>query len=163
MKRLLTALVAAASLGWALPAAAQSTVVIDDDEDALMEIGVTAGWPTGLSAKYWLDSRRALGAGLAWNPSAEGLTTNFDYLMHSGSLIESTEMHVPAYAGIGARVAQYDEDDEVVFGPRVPLGVTAIFDALPLSVFAEIAPTVEVGRDDPDVTADATLGARLVF
>lgn len=164
MKRMLAAAIAAVSLAWALPAAAQSRVEVQEPGENLIEVGVSAGFPTGLSAKYWLDGRRALGAGLAWNPSADGLMINGDYLMHTRqSMIESDAMHVPVYAGVGGRIAQYGNDEGAVVGPRVPVGVTAVMEELPFSVFAEIAPVLEFGRGDPDVTADAAVGARLVF
>ena len=164
MKRILTAAVALLGLAWAAPAAAQSRIEVQEPGDNVIELGVSAGFPTGLSAKYWMDSRRAIGAGLAWNPSADGLLVHGDYLMHTrNSMVETDAMHVPVYAGVGGRIAQYSNDDGVVIGPRVPVGVTAVMEELPFSVFAEIAPVLEFGRGDPDVTADAAVGARLVF
>lgn len=164
MRRMLTAAIAAVTVAWAVPAAAQSRVEMQEPGENLIEVGVQAGFPTGLSAKYWLDSRRAIGGGLAWNPAADGLLVHGDYLMHTRNTILDVEgMHVPIYAGLGGRIAQYGNDEGAVIGPRVPLGVTAVMDELPFSVFAEIAPVLEFGRGDPDVTADAAVGARLVF
>ena len=165
MRRILTAAVAVLAVGWALPAAAQDIEIeIEEEREDMVELGVTAGWPTGFSGKYWLNNRDAVQGGLAWNPTAEGLAITGDYLLHTRSLATEGAVELPVYAGIGGRVTQYtDGDDVLVVGPRVPIGVQALLTELPVSIFAEVAPTLEFGRGEPDIVADAAVGARLVF
>ena len=45
---------------------------------------------------------------------------------------------------------------------RVPIGISALFDELPLEVFAEVAPGLRIlDKTDPDV--DGGIGIRYVF
>lgn len=166
MKRMAIAVLMIAG-AWAFPAAAQDTrVVIERQEGQLLEVGVIAGFPTGFSAKYWMDRKLGVQGAAAWNPATEGVTASADLLMHTESFAKGDEISLPLYAGLGARVIEYDEETENgvwAAGPRIPVGVEAILRDLPLSFFAEVAPTVEVGRGDPDVTADAAVGARVIF
>ena len=152
---------------WAFPAAAQDTRVrIERQDGQLVEVGVVAGFPTGLSAKYWVDRKLGVQAAAAWNPGTNGLTASADMLMHTESFSTQDEVSLPLYAGLGARVIEYDENTENgtwAAGPRIPVGVEAILRDLPVSFFVEVAPAVEVGRGDPDVTADAAVGARVIF
>jgi hypothetical protein len=167
MKAVLTLALAALSIGFALPAAAQDTrLVIERDQEQMVEVGVIAGFPTGLSAKYWADRQLAVQAAAAFNPGTDGLNGSADALFHTASMAQDPEVFLPLYAGLGARVVEFDEgtaDGEWAVGPRVPMGAEAILRDLPVSFFAEIAPALELGRGDPDVTADAALGARVVF
>ena len=164
MKKLLLLAAAAASMLVAAPVFAQdSRVVIDRDEEGMVEAGFQAGFPTGLSFKYWIERRNALQAGLAWQTAAGGWVANLDYLSHSESLVREADVKVPAYIGVGGRFIQFEDPDDTAFGPRIPIGVTAILQDVPISVFAEIAPAAEFGQGEPVFTADAAVGARLVF
>jgi len=166
MKRTVMAVLAVVG-AWALPAAAQETrVSIEREDEQLVEVGVVAGFPTGFSAKYWVDRTFAVQGAAAWNPGTGGLTGTTDALMHTKSMTNESEISLPLYAGLGARIVEYDENTENgqwAIGPRVPLGAEAILRDLPVSFFAEIAPAVELGRGDPDLTADAAVGARVIF
>lgn len=165
MKRTIMAVFAVAA-AWALPASAQDTrVQIEREDEQLVEFGVVAGFPTGFSAKYWVNRKLAVQGAAAWNPGTGGLAGTTDMLMHTDSLSSESEITLPLYAGVGARVVEYDENSEGTWavGPRVPVGVEAIFRDLPVAFFAEIAPAVELGRGDPDLTADAAVGARVIF
>ena len=166
MKRTMMAVLAVMA-AWGLPAAAQDTrVVIDRQDEQLVEVGVVAGFPTGFSAKYWVDRKLAVQGAAAWNPGTGGLTGTTDVLLHTASMSNEGEIALPLYAGIGARVVEYDENTENgqwALGPRVPLGAEAILRDLPVAFFAEIAPAIEMGRGDPDLTADAAVGARVIF
>ena len=166
MKRIVMAAVTMMAV-WALPAAAQDTrVVIDRQEDQLVEVGVVAGFPTGFSGTYWVDGNKAVQAAAAWNPGTGGLTGTADMLVHTKNFAKDDEINVPLYAGLGARVVEYDEgttNGNWAIGPRVPVGVEAILRDLPVAFFAEVAPAVELGRGDPDLTADAAVGARVIF
>ena len=167
MRTRMAALVFALGLAWAAPAGAQGVrVELEEDREALLELGVSAGWPTGFSGKYWMSNRNAVQAGIAWNPAADGLTLTGDYLLHTRSQEIADDVELPVYVGLGARVTEYTQgEDEIVIGPRVPIGVEALFEDLPFSVFAEIAPTLEYGRadGDADLVADGAVGARLLF
>src|SRR5690349_11572770 len=112
MKRtMLLAAFAAVATAWAIPASAQDTrVQIEREDDQMFEAGVVAGFPTGVSAKYWLDRKAAIQGAAAWNPGTGGLIGSVDALMHTDSLSAESEITLPLYAGIGARVVEYDEN-----------------------------------------------------
>ena len=164
LRGMLSVLGVVASASLASTAMAQDrTVYVETNEGPRLEIGGTVGFPTGLSGKGWIDPVNALQAAVAWQPGANALYGSLDYLFHTPSMLTEANVRLPFYAGVGARVLNYDTGGSVV-GPRVPLGVTAIFSEFPLSVFAEVAPAMEFGNGgDPGLTADATAGARLYF
>jgi hypothetical protein len=166
MKRAMVVAAFAAVAAWALPAAAQETrIEIEREDDQLVEVGVVAGFPTGVTAKYWMNRTAAVQGAAAWNPGTRGLNGTMDALYHTESFASDEEISLPLYAGLGARVVEYDDegDSEWAIGPRVPLGVEAILRDLPVAFFAEVAPAIEAGRGDPDLTADAAVGARVIF
>lgn len=165
MRKIIGAMAALGLAFAATPALAQDRTIIIEEEDARpdLEIGVQAGFPTGLSAKAWMTDNTAIQGAFAWQFGADAWTATLDYLLHSGDLTDSEELVMPIYIGAGARVIQFS-DDETAIGPRIPVGITAILQDAPLSVFAEIAPAFEFSdEDDTDFTADATVGARLYF
>lgn len=167
MKRAMVVAVFAATAAWALPAAAQETrVEIEREEDQLVEVGVVAGFPSGVSAKYWMNRQVGFQGAAAFNPTTNGLNGSVDALYHTESFSRGDEVTLPLYAGIGGRIVEHDQgaaDSEWAVGPRVPIGVEALLTDLPVAFFAEVAPAVEVGRGDPDLTADAAVGARVLF
>lgn len=167
MKRAFVVSAFAAVAAWALPAGAQETrVVIEREDEQIVEVGVVAGFPSGVSAKYWMNRTIGFQGAAAWNPATEGLNGSMDALYHTESVSNVAEVALPLYAGLGARIIEYDqgaENSEWAVGPRVPIGVEAILRDLPVAFFAEVAPAVETGRGDPDLTADAAVGARVIF
>ncbi len=146
-------------------AATDNTRVVVERRDATptIEAGVMAGFPTGFSFKYWMDSRSAHDLGISRNFATTGYMGNVDYLLHSVSLSgNDPNVRLPLYIGAGARLIRFDDGDTGI-GPRLPIGAEALLVQLPLSFFAEIAPAVEFTRGNSTVTADAGVGARLVF
>lgn len=103
------------------------------------EAGVILGEPTGLSGKWWFDNRSAVDVAAAWSFGDEGrFEVHADYLFHY--LYPDIPGELPLYFGLGPVL--YIRDD-VVFGARLPIGVSYLFENAPLSAFAEIAPLVQ--------------------
>jgi len=130
-------------------------------------IGVIIGEPTGLSLKYWLDEDRAIDGAAAWSYSEnDSFQLHGDYLVHNYDLLEADEL--PVYYGIGARLKFKDNDgrgrneNDAIFGIRVPLGITYLFDDAPLDLFFELVPVLDLS---PDVELDinAAVGLRFYF
>ncbi len=123
-------------------------------------IGVIVGEPTGLSMKYWLDDYTALDAALAVSLSGGNpLQFHADYLMHNGMSTNNSNT-LQSYYGVGARINNDNDDTRV--GVRVPFGVTYNFANVPVDLFAEIVPVLDV---TPDVAFDlnAAVGIRYYF
>lgn len=131
-------------------------------------LGLILGEPTGLSAKAWLDDQSALDFAAAW--SLEGRNSfhlHANYLRHA-FVIDVNKGSLPLYYGIGARLLllegrdRFDDDDDVRFGLRIPLGITYLFDGAPLDVFLELAPVVEL-LPSTDVDLEGGVGIRYYF
>ncbi|MEI7748945.1 MAG: hypothetical protein WCI81_07710 [Chlorobiaceae bacterium] len=123
-------------------------------------LGIIVGEPTGLSMKYWLDDTTAIDAAVAFSSSDNNpLQFHADYLMHSGITARNSRT-LQSYYGVGARISNDDNDTRL--GIRVPFGVTYNFSKVPVDLFAEIAPVLDV---TPDVTLDlnAAVGIRYFF
>lgn len=130
-------------------------------------LGVIVGEPTGLSLKYWLDDERAIDGAAAWSFSEnDSFQLHGDYLIHNFDLLGVDEM--PCYYGLGARLKFKDSDgrgrneDHAIFGIRFPLGITYLFDEVPLDVFAELVPVLDLAPD-ADVDINAAIGLRFYF
>ena len=130
-------------------------------------IGIILGEPTGLSIKYWIDEEIAIDGALAWSYSEnDSLQLHGDYLVHNYDVFEVEEM--PFYYGIGARLKFKDDDGrgrnehDAMFGIRVPVGITYLFDDYPLDLFFELVPVLDLSPD-VDLDINAALGLRLYF
>ena len=129
-------------------------------------IGIIIGEPTGLSLKYWLDEERAVDGAAAWSYSEnDSFQLHGDYLIHNYELLEAD---LPVYYGIGARLKFKDNDgrgrnrNDAIFGIRIPVGITYLFDDAPFDVFFELVPVLDLA---PDVELDlnAAIGLRYYF
>ena len=112
-------------------------------------LGVILGEPTGISLKKWLGGTTAIDVAAAWSFVNEGsLYFHIDYLVHNFNLFKTKKGKLPLYYGIGGRIIA---EDKSRVGVRIPIGLSYIFDNVPLDVFAEIGlvldlvPKTEVG------------------
>ncbi len=130
-------------------------------------LGVIVGEPTGLSLKYWLDEDRAIDGAAAWSFSEnDSFQLHGDYLIHDYELLNSDDL--PFYYGLGARLKFKDNEgrgrnsNDEIFGIRVPLGITYLFEDAPLDLFFELVPVLDLA---PDVELDinAAIGLRFYF
>ncbi|MDG5816490.1 hypothetical protein QA601_15440 [Chitinispirillales bacterium ANBcel5] len=122
------------------------------------EIGVILGQPTGLSGKYWAGERTAFDAGASWSFSDASFELYADILYHY-SFIDMDEGVIPLYVGAGA--VTFLRDDFAI-GARFPFGLSYLFDDIPVSLFAEIAPIVEI-IPETGFTLNGGVGARFTF
>lgn len=122
--------------------------------------GGIVGSPTGLSAKYWLNSRDAFDAAVAWHfGHVDQLQLHSDYLYHYTVPNLSTRGRLPLYFGGGLRVLAGDDSSA---GIRFPLGASFLFPEAPVEVFAEIAPVLEFAPDT-EGSLDGGVGVRFYF
>lgn len=106
-------------------------------------LGISIGNPTGLNGKYWLDSSKAVDAGMAWSLGKHSdFSLHSDYLLHKDAAFYFNDVHpLDFYYGIGARM---EFSDDIELGVRVPLGLTHRFEQESADIFAEVAPIVDL-------------------
>ncbi|HCO93501.1 MAG TPA: hypothetical protein DIU00_06055 [Phycisphaerales bacterium] len=130
-------------------------------------VGVILGEPTGFSLKYWLDEERAVDGAAAWSYSEnDSFQLHGDYLIHDYGFFNDDQ--IPVYYGIGARLKLKDDDGrgrnehDPIFGIRVPLGVTYLFEEAPLDAFFELVPVLDLSPD-VDLDINVAVGLRYYF
>ncbi len=123
-------------------------------------LGLIVGEPTGVSAKWWLTDRTGVDAAAAWSFSDDSaLHLHADYLFHNFDLIDVSKGQLPVYFGVGGRV-KFESKSRL--GIRVPVGLAYIFEDMPLDLFAEIVPLVDL-IPDTDFTLNGSIGIRYFF
>jgi len=124
-------------------------------------IGIIVGEPTGVSAKIWLSQRSAIDLAAAWSFADEtALHIHGDYVTHFFDLLSVSKGSLPLYAGVGARV-KFGENDDYI-GIRIPVGLAYLFEGVPLDVFLEVVPLLDVAPDT-EFTLNAAIGVRYFF
>lgn len=119
-------------------------------------IGIMVGEPTGISVK--MDGRIALG--LTWSFSGqESFQVHLDYLRHHRLFSGELREKLPLHYGIGGRVKLADK---TMAGVRVPIGLTFHPSGLPIDVFVEVVPLLDV-IPDVDFGFNSAIGARYYF
>jgi hypothetical protein len=146
-------------------------------QDSGFGLGIMIGEPTGLSAKAWVASDRAIGMGLAWGGWGHGgyVHLHADYLFHNMGLINVSKGKLPLYYGPGLRLRSwtgdrywhrgryYDHDgSHIDVGVRFPVGLAYLFDKAPVDLFLEVVPTLDL-TPSTSLDIDFGLGARYWF
>ena len=104
------------------------------------ELGIILGEPTGISLKVWQSDNTAFDAAIAWSFGRhESVHVHADYLRHNWLDVDKGSLAL--YYGLGARVLLANESR---FGARIPLGLQYILPETRLSLFFEVAPTLNL-------------------
>lgn len=135
-------------------------------------IGIIAGEPAGVTLKNWVGEKAAVDAAAAWSFSEnESFQFHVDYLRHNFDLLQlgEHEGRLPVYYGLGGRLklksnnnGNARNDDDSLVGVRVPLGISYLFAAAPVDLFAEVVPILDVAPDT-EFAINGALGARYYF
>ena len=133
-------------------------------------LGIILGEPTGLTGKVFLHENHALDFIAAYDITDEGFVGTIDYhFLFDPWPFRLSAAEMPLYVGIGGKVAvfgegerKHHEHEDVGVGIRIPIGLTFLFNRVPIEVFLEIAPGIRVfPATDADV--DGGVGARFYF
>lgn len=125
-------------------------------------VGVMIGEPTGLNIKLWQNNRNAVDIGLAWSFSGNGsFHLHGDYLFHQFNVFPVRKGLLPFYFGIGGRLKTGEKDDTKL-GVRIPLGLAYYFRDIPLDLFFEFAPIVNI-IPDTSLNGNVVFGVRFFF
>lgn len=130
--------------------------------DRGLGLGVILGEPTGFSLKYWLSDVSAVDAAVGWSFDGE---TDFhvhgDYLHHLFDLFPVKGRRLPLYFGGGLRYKHRDGREDL-FGFRGVVGVSYLVPDIPLDIFLEAGPILDV-TPDFEVRHTVGIGARYWF
>lgn len=128
--------------------------------------GVIVGDPTGLTLKGYLTDRLALGAIASWSFVNDAFTAIGDVTYDILDIpTPVSTITFPFYVGVGGKVGirgKKDNQRKTIVGIRVPVGVAAQWTNIPVEVYVEAAPGIEVL---PGTEFDFTggIGARYYF
>lgn len=133
-------------------------------------IGLMVGAPTGLTGKYFFSRDTALDFGLGgirgWS-NRDGYHLHLDILWHPAVLINARPFVMPFYVGVGGRIFDYDDDndiDDLALGLRVPFGIAFDFNNVPLDIFLEAVFVFDVvGRGSGRDYLNGAVGIRYYF
>jgi len=126
------------------------------------DAGIIVGDPTGLSIKGWLNDAHAYDVAASWSSGRKDKRyIHGDYLRHDYTLINVTNGDLPVYYGLGARILD-ENDKKTKAGIRIPVGLDYLMYKLPLSLFVEIVPRLDL-TPDTDFEIDAAVGIRYRF
>jgi hypothetical protein len=136
------------------------TATLGHAQKAGFGVGVMVGEPIGGSFKAWLSEKTAIDGGVAYaNYDDDGLQVHSDYLYHNFDWLSAGSGRLPVYFGLGARL-KFADDTHV--GIRGPIGLSYIFDNVPVDVFGEVAPILDF-TPNWRVEWNAAIGARYWF
>jgi hypothetical protein len=125
-------------------------------------LGVIAGEPTGITAKYMIDDVNAIDGGIGWETSGDNEFHIYaDYLYHMYDLIKVRRGNLPLYFGGGLRFVDRENQDNK-FGIRLPVGVEYLFENVSLGAFFEFAPVLNL-TPDTDFDLEGGIGIRFFF
>jgi hypothetical protein len=121
-------------------------------------LGLELGEPTGLNGKYFLSDSRALDFGVGYIYShyyyGDGVHLYADHLWHPVSLVSTPSLELPLYIGVGARFWDFEYCERIggdlfcdrgsAFGVRVPIGLSFDFNNVPIDIFVQLVPVIDV-------------------
>ena len=110
-------------------------------------IGVIAGDPDGITAKYMLKNDRTFDFDLAWKTSGDDEYQSYgDYLFNKFGPIKVPEGKLLLHFGGGDRFITYSEDDDKniddELGFSLPVGIEYVFWKSQLGAFLELVPVL---------------------
>jgi len=130
-------------------------------------LGLMGGDPSGISLKVWTGGRVAFDAGLGYSYFRYGAAPHLhgDVLWHSRSLVADYDGYLPLYVGVGARLKLADAPDfpGVRLGVRVPFGIEYVFAPVPIGLFLELVPVLDVTPPDGWFGYNSSIGFRYYF
>ena len=126
-------------------------------------LGVIIGEPTGISGKLWLSGETAIDGAVAWSVDKHAkFQIHGDFLIHRFDLIKVDKGRLPLYYGIGGRIKIWDNDHDDNVGVRFPIGLEYLFANVPLDLFLEVVPILDLAPET-DLEFNGAMGIRYFF
>ena len=125
-------------------------------------IGVMAGDPSGITAKYMLDNTNGIDFAVGWSTSGSNeYYFSSDYLFHIYDVVQISKIVSPLYWGGGVRYINREKRDNK-FGLRIPVGIEFLFLNNRLGAFGELVPLLDF-TPDTDFDVEFGIGVRFFF
>jgi hypothetical protein len=132
------------------------TVAKDNDFGA----GLILGEPSGLCFKTWVGHKAAIDGAIAWSfGNEEAIHLHLDYLIHDFGMFKARKGDLVFYYGFGGRIKAQKKSR---IGIRIPLGISYIFEKVPLDIFLELAPGIDL-LPGTDFWINGSVGIRYYF
>jgi hypothetical protein len=138
-------------------------------EGKTVGIGVIAGQPTGITGKYMINNISAIDVGAGWETSGDNEYLIYgDYLYHVYGLFglyglfNIQKENLPFYFGGGVRYERLEHEKDK-FGIRIPVGFEYLFSSVPLGVFIEVVPVLDLRPDTEFDNLEGGIGIRFYF
>jgi hypothetical protein len=127
-------------------------------------VGIVLGSPNGFTSRHWLSNTESFDGAVGWSITDSKFQANLNYLWSKPDTIELGEETLDLFfgAGLGIRTKSGKGDGEVVFGPRVPVGLSMDFQDPNIELFAQVAINVGI-IPSSDLFLDGNLGVRFYF
>jgi hypothetical protein len=125
-------------------------------------LGITLGSPSGITGRTWIDGVNSFDYGAGWGIiDSNKFEVYGDYLWNRADAFELNEAKFDFFfgGGISLRTSSGQNDNEAVFGPRIPVGFSHTFSNPNLELFAVAALNVGI-IPHSDVYFDLHVGAR---
>lgn len=128
-------------------------------------IGLVLGMPSGISARHWIASDRSIEVNAGWSiVSKSRFLLNASYLWNKNDVVELKDETFDVFfgGGLSVRTKSGNQDGELVFGPRLPVGLSYFFADPKIELFGEAGLNVGI-IPSSDIYFDAGLGVRFYF
>ena len=131
-------------------------------EKGEFDIGIAAISPNGFIAKYWTTETTAVDIFGEWSFNSNEYLMHADILVHDFNKVQLEDMRIAFYYGGGVRVKFADNSDDSIIGVRIPFGLDYFLQEMPIDIFGELAPRVNV-YPDTHFGMDVMIGLRYRF
>ena len=143
-----------------------SVIILSSNAKAGHEAGFVLGTASGFSGVLDLGGGNAVDLGLAYSSNSQ-FTVTSDYLFTKARSWNLKNVSAPLtlYYGLGVRLLNIKSgknNGKVAVGPRAPIGVHMEITNPNISLFAELAPVLDVVPES-NVEITAGLGVRIRF
>jgi hypothetical protein len=127
-------------------------------------VGVVLGSPNGITARHWLSDQQSIEGAAGWSLTKSRFQMNANYLWNQPGAVEIGSEKFDLFFGIGAslRSKSGTADNEVVFGPRLPVGLAYEFANPDIELFTQAALNMSL-IPSSNFYIDANIGVRFYF
>ncbi len=127
-------------------------------------IGVVLGSPNGITARHWFNEENSIEGAAGWSITDSRFQVNGNYLWTKPDAIQLGEETFDLFfgGGLSMRSKSGKQDGEVVFGPRLPVGVSYEFTNPDIELFVQAALNIGI-IPSSDMYLDGNLGVRFYF